>query len=76
MKDFYSDTAAYVAAWARLWSMVWSATSGVLLVLSAIVWDLGFALGGAVALVFTVAHVWIGFFYLANPEWKDTDTDG
>lgn len=74
LQRFYADTATYVAAWSRLWALAWLAITGVLLV--ALPFAPSWNLAGAAVLSagWTALYVWLGFYYLANPEWRSDGT--
>lgn len=72
----YGNTAEYVAAWCRLWSLTYSVLTVAFALLLAFQpsWS---ALAALLVIVAALAaHLWLGFFYLANPEWKESKTDG
>lgn len=72
---FYDDTGAHVAAWCRLAALVWSLVTGVAAVCAPFYgWRV--AVAALLALAFTALYGWVGYFYLANPEWKDGAPDG
>jgi hypothetical protein len=73
---FYDETGAYVAAVARISAIVWSVVTGVTAVASPFFgWNV--AAAAALALASTAFWTWLGFFYLANPEWRPlTNGDG
>jgi hypothetical protein len=72
---FYADTGMYLAAWLRLAALAWSAVTGVTAVALAFwpSWNIAAAL--LIAAAQTAAYGWLGFFYLANPEWRPPNGD-
>lgn len=66
---FYENSGTYLAAWCRLAACAWSAVAGVTLTCLPFFLSWHVAAAGLLALVFTAAYGWLGFFYLANPEW-------
>jgi hypothetical protein len=72
---FYRDTGAYVAAWSRLAAVAWSVLGGAAFALAPF-FGWRFAAAGLLATLYTLLYVWLGFFYLANPEWKEGGSDG
>jgi hypothetical protein len=69
---FNRDTVEWLAAYCRIAAMVCSAAYAVLFVVAAVVLAWGWALAAAAALLCTAGFAWLGFFYLANAEWKET----
>jgi hypothetical protein len=68
--NFYARTGDYVAAWSRLAALAWSVVTGGAAVCAPFFgWRV--AAAAALAALFCALHVWLGFFYLANPEWTE-----
>lgn len=72
-RRFNQDTVEWLAAWCRVFSLTWSlATAGALFGL--IWWPSWSWAGTLVTCIGLLAlHAWLGFFKLANPEWKEED---
>lgn len=66
------STLEMLAAWMRIWAVAWSLFFIVMLfwLLFAPAWNVAGA--ATLSLVLLGAHIWAGFFWLANPEWRQT----
>lgn len=66
-----ADTVEWLAAYARLFSLLWG-TATLLGLLGLIWWPSWHAAVSFVVMgAWAAGHGWLGFYVLANPEWRD-----
>jgi hypothetical protein len=75
LNDFYASSGPYVAVWARVQTIFWSAVAGVLTVLVPLNPSWNMAVAAGLGWLLMTLHGWVGFFYLANPEWSNDGDD-
>lgn len=76
LPHFYANTGLYVAALSRLAALAWLAAASVTFIALAFWPSWNVAAAALLATAFTAAFTWLGFFYMANPEWKGGSHDG
>lgn len=66
-------TVEWLAAMARLQTVVWSLASAAALL--GLVWRPSWSWAGTLVtcVALGVMHAWVGFVWLANPEWRNDD---
>lgn len=68
-------TTEWLAAYARVFTLSWSMAAG--LALFGLIWSPSWSwtLSAVLAIVLAIVHGWVGFVWLANPEWEDDDAE-
>ena len=74
-RRFNQNTVDWLAAYCRLAALGWSVAAGVMLLGLAFTLGPSWLAAAVVSIGSTAAHAWLGFFYLANPEWKESDRE-
>lgn len=70
LPHFYANTGMYLAAWSRLAALAWSVVASLTFLALAFWPSWNKAAAALLATGFAAALAWLGFFYLANTEWR------